>query len=201
MNLLIMALFFFFLKNAFRALSFSVVGAKMFLNGLVKKLSIAGMTLSLISCSSQGKTDLMQYIIEIKARKGGNIETIPPFVPLPKYAYPENDNRRSPFKPKKEVVTVKEDAAPNINRPKQLLESYPLDALKFVGIIEQGPKVWALISQPGGEVTKVTLGSYMGQNFGRIIRITPTALQLEETVKVSGKWQKKIAVFNLTASE
>ncbi len=48
-------------------------------------------------------------------------------------------------------------AAPNTKRPKQPLEAFPLDALKFVGILKEGNIVWALIKEPNGVVTEQKL--------------------------------------------
>ena len=150
----------------------------------------------LIGCGSSSDSELTHYINTIKNRPVKPIEPIPEFEALPKFIYPENDNRRSPFKP----VVLPQQAdlfAPNIKRPKQPLEFFPLDALKFVGILEEGPKVWALISQPGGAVSRVKPGEYMGQNYGQIMSIKESVIQLDETVKIDGKWKKKSIVINL----
>jgi type IV pilus assembly protein PilP len=169
-------------------------------NDLVKRLILALMTAALVACSSTANDELSRYINEIKARGAKPVEPIPEFVPLEKFVYPEQDARRSPFK-QKEVIKQSDQLAPNTNRPKQPLEQFPLDALKFVGILKQNSLVWGLISQPNGEIARVKIGDYMGQNFGKIISINDTTLRIEETVQVAGKWEKKVTTFNLNASE
>lgn len=146
--------------------------------------------IELLGCASSDKQDLGHYINMIKSRAPKPIEPLPTFAYLPQFTYPENDTRRSPFKP---VVREDNNAqyAPNMKRPKQPLESYPLDALKFVGILREGSISWALISQPGGLVTRVRQGDYMGQNYGQIILIKDKDLTLEETIQIEGKWEKK----------
>ena len=99
------------------------------------------------------------------------------------------------------VVAVPDQLAPDTKRPKQRLEQFPLDALKFVGTLEQGSSTWGLISLPNGEIVCVRPGDYMGKNFGRILRITDTVLVLEETIRAAGKWQKKQTIFNLNAGK
>lgn len=144
--------------------------------------------LPLLGCSSD--EDLRQYIQDIKSRPSKSIEPIPTFEPPPKFLYPEEEKRRSPFKP----IPVPQEVdrfAPNINRPKQPLEAFPLDALKFVGILKEGSSIWGLIRQPNGMVARVKSGDYMGKNFGQIIRITNETIELEETVQIGGKWEKK----------
>ncbi|MGQ3890555.1 pilus assembly protein PilP [Legionella sp. CNM-4043-24] len=155
---------------------------------------------SLAGCSSPEDEALTRYIHEVKMRSPKPIEPVPVFVPLEKFLYPEILGRRNPFR-LREVKEQPDVLAPNITRPKEPLEMFPLDALKFVGIWRQDGVIWGLISQPGGMVSRVKVGNYMGQNFGRIISISETSLKLEERVQVSGKWDSKITTFNLNSNE
>lgn len=153
----------------------------------------------LIGCGSD-QDDLRRYMHEVKSRPAKTIEPIPTFEQPPKFVYPEDQQRRSPFKPlvpQQQVDTL----APNTNRPKQPLEAYPLDALKFVGILKQGGTIWGLISQPTGGVVRVRPGDYMGKNYGQIIQITEKNIKLEEIVQVNGKWEKKPIVLKLHSPE
>ncbi|WP_233588431.1 pilus assembly protein PilP [Legionella septentrionalis] len=155
--------------------------------------SIVGLfftTTILSGCSSSEDEELQRYMHEIKTRPSLPIEPIPEFKPQPKFAYPENENRRSPFKPIV-IEQTSEQLAPNINRPKQPLEAFPLDALKFVGLLKENGTIWGLISQPGGLISRVKPGDYMGKNFGQILSISQDTMQIEETVQVNGKWEKK----------
>lgn len=157
---------------------------------------LIGILSLLVTACSGDNSDLLKYINDIKSRPAKAIEPIPKFAPLPFFKFPENDTRRSPFKP----VVLRKNAdvdAPDQKRLKQPLEAYPLDALKFVGILEQGPIIWALIKQPDTQVTRVRVGDYMGQNYGRIIVIKRDLIKLEETVKDTGTWEKKITTINL----
>ena len=174
-----------------------------FLNWIVRAvncLTLLFMAMILVACDSEEDDDLSRYIRQVEARKARPIAPIPTFLPLERFAYPENEKRRSPFKPK-ETVNTNDQFAPNTKRPKQALEFFPLDALKFVGILKQGSITWGLISEPNGEVTRVKIGNYMGKNFGRIISINETTLKLEETTQSSGKWEKKITTFNLNTGD
>jgi len=157
-------------------------------------------TVLLVGCSSDD-SELGHYIYEIKSRPAKAIEAIPEFQSPPKFAYPENDTRRSPFKPIVAERPTEDISAPNPLRPKQSLEAFPLDALKFVGVIKEGTTVWALITQPNGMVARVKAGDYMGKNYGRINSIDSNTITLEETVQTAGKWEKKIISLKLHASE
>ncbi|MDX1836656.1 pilus assembly protein PilP [Legionella taurinensis] len=155
----------------------------------------------LAGCTSSADSELTRYINEIKSRPGRPIEPIPQVAPLPKFTYPEVDSRRSPFKPKEIKMTNEDKLAPNTNRPKQPLEQYPLDSLKFVGVLKENETVWGLISKPDGEIVRVKPGDYMGQNFGKVISISNELLKLEETTQIAGKWKKQITTINLNAPQ
>ncbi|KTD50639.1 type IV pilus biogenesis protein PilP [Legionella quinlivanii] len=154
----------------------------------------------LSGCDTSADLELSRYINEVKSRKAQPIEPIPTIKPLAKFVYPENESRRSPFKPKT-VKQFQDKLAPNTKRPKQPLEEYPLDSLKFVGILKQDNMIWGLISKPSGEIVRVRPGDYMGQNYGKIIQITNNILKLEETIQIDGKWEKKVTSFSLSAKE
>jgi type IV pilus assembly protein PilP len=148
--------------------------------------------LLLCACGPTEDDELRKYIEEIKARKSRPIEPIPEFQTLPKFQYPEQEIRRSPFKP---IVLVNEtqidSKAPNLDRPKQPLENFPLDALKFVGTLKEGKIIWALISQPDGTISRIKTGEYMGKNFGQVLEINNETITLVETLQIGGKWEKK----------
>lgn len=147
------------------------------------------MVLNLVACGSDEKP-LRQYIKEIKSRTGRSIEPIPKFDQPPKFSYPENQNRRSPFKPL-ESAQSKDSKAPDLDRPKQPLEAFPLDGLKFVGMVQIGNVRWALISQPNGKITRVKPGDYMGKDYGQIQLINSDNIRLEETIKTGDRWENR----------
>lgn len=150
---------------------------------------------TLSSCSGDN-SDLIAFMNSIKSKPVKPIEPIPKFAPLPVFKFPENDSRRSPFKPidQKKRVDVN---APDQHRNKQPLEAFPLDALKFVGTLTEGSQIWALIRQPDKQVVRVHVGDYMGQNYGRIFLIKDDIIKIEETVKDSGTWEKHKTTINL----
>lgn len=154
---------------------------------------------ALLSACSGDNSDLMNYMNDVKSRPASPIEPIPKFAPLPSFKFPENDSRRSPFKPV-DVKKRTDQSAPDQKRVKQPLEAFPLDALKFVGILKQSNSIWALIKAPD-KITPVKVGDYMGQNYGRIISIKNDEIKLEETIKNSGTWEKHITTLNLVTGK
>ncbi len=136
----------------------------------------------------QGDTaDLQRYFEEVKSRPGGDIEPIPSLDPHDPYLYPGHD--RSPFDAS--VIARPLPARPtgiageveiDFDRPREPLESFPLDSLRLVGSLEQEGVRYALVRTPDRTIQSVQAGNYMGQNFGRITEITPRQIRLVEVV-------------------
>ena len=84
-----------------------------------------------------------------------------------------------------------------MNRSKELLENYSLENLRYVGSIGTPGSLSALIEiQVNGEphVYTVKPGNYLGQNFGRISKITADKIDLVETVEDTyGNWVNRPA--------
>ncbi|MED5432979.1 MAG: pilus assembly protein PilP [Pseudomonadota bacterium] len=136
--------------------------------------------------SNANLPELDARLQEIKARPRGRIEPPPEFKPIATYAYAAHQ-LRSPFVAPMEqeliAVTDGRKVEPDVGRPKEYLERFPLDALSMVGTISKpGGALQALISDPSGAVTRVKPGSYMGKNFGRVKEVTDTKVSLVEIV-------------------
>src|SRR5258706_6678804 len=57
---------------------------------------------------------------------------------------------------------------PDLNRPKEPLEAFPLEAIQMVGTLSQSKDMYALV-KAGSNLFRVKKGNCMGQNFGVII--------------------------------
>jgi len=74
----------------------------------------------------------------------------------------------------------------------EFLEQFPLDALQMLGTLQLEGDTWGLVSAPDGEIHRVMVGSYLGQNNGKIIVINSSegVLEIEERYRgVSGRWE------------
>ncbi len=149
-------------------------------------LVTAAVVLALSGCQ-RDTADLQQYIQEVQARPGGDIEPMPTVDPHEPHLYPGHE--RSPFD--STVIARPVPAEPagipgevdvDFDRPREPLESYPLDSLRLVGSMEQEGVRYALVRTPDRTIQSVTAGNYIGQNFGRIIEVSPQAVRLIEVV-------------------
>ena len=137
------------------------------------------------------KHKLRSYVQKIKSRSAKAIEMIPSFKKPPKFTY-AHSNRRSPFRP----FIVKRDnngLRPDENRQKQALEAFPIDSLRMVGILEENNNVWAIISAPDNAVYKIAQGQYIGQNYGKVVKITKQDINIKETILGQQGWEHRPA--------
>lgn len=171
-----------------------------FYKALMQGLLSALLMLGLSACSSDN-ADLKKYIKGVKKRPAQAIEPLPSFKPLPKYTYPQISDRRDPFAPLIVEKKVEDNYKPDFNRKRQALENYPLDALKYVGVLRHGVKKWALIIAPDMKVHKLTRGHFIGKNYGRVVRIDDLKIDIVERVKIGGKWRIRQVSIAINAKE
>lgn len=141
--------------------------------------------LGLVGCES--RIDVVnQEMAQIRNQQPLPIEPAPVFNPVPTFEYAARQ-LKSPFMPTSLAAELKVMAGkrvyPNFARARQALENYPLDSLNMKGSMRNsGGRITAVIQTPDGELERVQLGSYMGDNHGRVVRITPTQIDLIEII-------------------
>jgi type IV pilus assembly protein PilP len=75
------------------------------------------------------------------------------------------------------------DVEPDLDRPREVLENFDLKSLTMVGTLQGvGGGLFALIRDGSGGIHRVRSGNYMGQNYGRIVGISETRIELIEIV-------------------
>jgi type IV pilus assembly protein PilP len=152
-----------------------------------RAIALALATAVVAGCG-QDMSDLEQYAMEVKSRTNKNIEPVPQPKPYEPFTYVAGD-RRDPFVPllqSRDQAVAAAGAAgtvhPDIERPKEPLEEFPLDALRMVGTITMQKHAYALIKAPDAVVHRVSVGDHMGQNFGKITGISETEVVLMEII-------------------
>jgi type IV pilus assembly protein PilP len=164
----------------------------------------------LVGCQSGPQDDLQVWMNEQSAQLKPNLKPLPEIKPFPMVSY-ETVDILDPFQPAKIVPDKRvgggSGLAPDFERPKEELEKYPLDALRFVGLLRRGSVVEAIVIVDK-KVYRVRIGQHMGQDFGKIVRIETSAaldegkIVLEEIVQDSnGDWQKREKEIELMQQE
>ena len=169
-------------------------------------LMAVALALLLSGCGTGGQDDLAQWMSNLRAT------TKPRVTPLtePKEYVPEKyiaETGVEPFNPQKLTQALRRDAqesvtnasliAPELARRKEPLEAYPLDTIKMVGSLLKSGLPTALVNVDK-LLYQVRLGEYLGQNYGKIVGITETGLQLREIVQdATGDWIERMTTLDL----
>jgi type IV pilus assembly protein PilP len=160
----------------------------------------------LSACGASREDDVRQWMAEERNRTQPKVASIP----APKQFKPEpysNVAAMDPFSNQKLTQALKRDSsqaaanvaliAPELARRKEPLEAFPLDAMALVGsIIKSGQHVALL--KVDNLLYQVRVGGYIGQNYGKVTKITETEITLREIVQDAvGEWIERIATIQL----
>lgn len=166
--------------------------------------AFAAVTL-LTGCSFSGDVEITQWMAEV--RKNMRPTTTP--VPEPKDFSPHSyDGKASvdPFDAQKVQMSVARQAQarasasaikPDLDRRREVLEGFSLDQIRMVGVMRNAGSNVALL-ETSGQLHKVQVGNYLGQNFGLVTRVAETEVQLKEIVQdAAGEWVERTAKLEL----
>ena len=170
----------------------------------MKKIPVALMCLVLVACTGGDNQDLRQWMSEAGKDIKGKIPPLPEVKPYEPVAY-DAGNLLDPFKPAKIGPEQKKNAGggvqPDMDRPREPLEAYPLESLKYVGVMTKKNVSYAII-QVDSALYQVRVGNYMGQNFGVITKVAESEVTLKELTQDSaGDWVEKTSALLLQSPE
>jgi type IV pilus assembly protein PilP len=168
-------------------------------------LALAGVLLA--GCSDSDVKEVRDWMAQVRQ------ETKPAVKPLPEpkgfipYAYNHKDEV-DPFSPNKLLVELAKAAEtsnnplkPDMQRPRELLEGYPLDTMHMVGVLQKGGANYALL-QIDKSVYQVKLGQRVGQNYGLVTSVGEGAVNIRETVQdAGGEWVERMTKLELLESK
>lgn len=154
----------------------------------MRRITILNLTIfsvvALAGCTG-GKQDLEQWVDQTLARPPGEVEPLPQVVTPEPVVYEAYDLRDPFMRPQSETestASAGDGPRPDPDRRQEYLERFPLDSLEMVGTISIGDRSYGLISDPEDTIHRVSEGDYLGQNHGRILQITPVAVEVMELV-------------------
>lgn len=160
----------------------------------MKRISFI-LTLALAACGGDEHGDLKQELNGLTKDLRGRIEPLPvvkPYEPVPYQAFDMPD----PFGSTKIELVAKSSTGggglkPDLKRPKEPLEAFPVESLKMVGVLQQNKQTFALV-RADTSLYRVKVGNYLGQNFGLVTSITENQLQLRELIQdAAGDWAER----------
>lgn len=156
----------------------------------------------LAACGA-GQDELQSWMEEQRRMAKPHVPPLLPprkFDPQPYLAFSAVD----PFSTQKLVVAIKqENREPNsllaaeMNRRRDPLEAYPLDAVAMVGSVMRDGRSYALL-KADNLLYQVRVGEYVGQNYGKVLRISETEVTLREIVQDAvGEWVERTTTLQL----
>ncbi len=175
------------------------------LNTLVR-IAVAGLLAgSLAACAGNNTEDLRSYVDKVKSRQHARVEPLPEFSPFETHLY-QAMGSRDPFTPptystpRSQVAQASNGGiSPDFSRPREPLESEPLDGLRMVGTLGRMEDSWALVRMSDSTIHRVKPGNYIGQNHGKIVSITESEVEVTEIVSDGlGGWIERQASLALS---
>ena len=153
----------------------------------------------LVACGANEGDDLDKFIKESGKDMRGKVEPLPEVTPFVPVEFNKDGSLNDPFKPRKAQTAKSGGLQPDLNRPREAMEAFPLESLKYVGSLRKGKLTYALLKAPDNAVNQVTIGNYVGQNLGMVVDITDNEIKIKEIVQdeLSGDWIERAASISL----
>ena len=170
------------------------------------KLSLLSLLLVLVGCSGSTDDELRQWMNDQKGQTRAKVNPITE----PKQFKPETYSQVTaiePFSNQKLTQALRRDStqtesnaaliAPELARRKEALEAFPLDAMALVGSLTKANQPVGLV-KVDNLLYQVRPGNHLGQNYGRVMKITETEITLREIVQDTvGEWIERTATLQL----
>lgn len=165
--------------------------------------AVALVAATLLSACGGDQEELTQWMDQQKREVKPSVTPLSPpkkFNPQPYVALTGVE----PFSNQKLAVALKQEARqPNsllsaeLNRRKEPLEAYPLDSMAMVGSVIKNGRPYALL-RVDNLLYQVKQGDYLGQNYGKITKISETDVALREIVQdAAGEWTERPSALQL----
>jgi len=156
----------------------------------------------LAGCSGE-QEELQQWMEQQRREVKPSVQPISPPKKFNPQAYAATDGVE-PFSSQKLTVALKQEArqpnsllASEFNRRKEPLEAFPLDSMTMVGSVVKNGRNYALL-RVDNLLYQVKPGDYLGQNYGKITKITETDVSLREIVQdAAGEWIERPGALQL----
>ena len=170
-----------------------------------RTLAIVGAALSVLllaACSGE-QEELQEWMEQQRREVKPNVQPLSPPKKFNPQAYSSNGGLE-PFSVQKLTVALKQEArqpssllAAEFNRRREPLEAYPLDSMSMVGSVVKNGRSYALL-RVDNLLYQVKTGDYLGQNYGKIVRISETDISLREIVQdAAGEWIERPSALQL----
>ena len=169
---------------------------------IVRLVTATGVLLALAACEQQ-QTELQSWMDSERKAVSPQIAKIEEPKKFEPYRY-ENAGALDPFSQAKLSKALEAAASrsksglqPDLARRRESLEEFPVDSIKMVGHITRQGQNFGLVTVDSA-VYPVKIGNYIGQNFGKIVKISETEISLKELIQdATGDWVERQSALQL----
>jgi len=167
----------------------------------MRLINFALASILLTGCAGEEFQDLHDFVKDAGKDMRGKIPPPPEVKPYEPFPYNNEANLSDPFKPRKPILSPNSRAGgnqPDLDRPKEALEEFPLESLRMVGYLYQKKIGYAVVRAPDSKLHRVKVGNYIGMNFGLIKEVTDSGIVIKEMVQDSaGDWTERMSSLQL----
>jgi type IV pilus assembly protein PilP len=157
------------------------------------------MAWTLGACGSSDESEVRRWMQDQRASMKSTVQKVDEPRDFAPFTY-SAQGMADPFDPQKILMAVARQRLeraspsaikPDLDRRREILEGYPLDQIRMVGMMRRAGANVALVEVNGG-THAVHAGNYIGQNFGLVTRISETEVQLKEIYQdAGGDWVER----------
>ncbi len=162
--------------------------------------------LGLAGCGPSDQDDLQRWLAEQRNATKPRVVRLPEPTKFSPQPYTQ-EGAVEPFSVQKLTQALKRESnqatsnaaliATELARRKEPLELSPLDSVAMLGSLTKAGQLVALV-RVDRLLYQVRVGNYLGQNYGRIIKVSETDLTLREIVQdAAGEWIERTATLQL----
>ncbi len=169
----------------------------------------AWLVLAMSGCGVSDQSEIQQWMADQRQSMRPTAQKVEEPKEFAPYAY-EPHGQVDPFDPQKILMVVarqREERGsasaikPDLERRREVLEGFPLDQIRMVGMMRQGGNNVALL-ETNGATHMVRVGNYAGQNFGLVTKISETEVVLKEIYQdAAGEWVERPQKLELQESQ
>ena len=167
----------------------------------MRRIHFALAAVLLAGCGGEEFQDLRDFVKNSGSDMRGKIDPPPEVKPYEYFAYNNEANLPDPFKPRKPDARSgggKGVNQPDLDRPKEALEEFPLESLRMVGYLFRDKVGYAVIRATDNKLYRVKAGNHLGLNFGLIKEVAETEMKVKEMVQDStGDWTERMSSLQL----
>jgi len=176
------------------------MSARILMGGLLAATLLAG-------CGDSDVREVRDWMDQVKRDTHPSVKPLPEPKDFLPYAYGARE-AVDPFNPNKLLGELARAAAtsnnpnqPDLARPRELLETFPLDTMQMVGTMEKGGTRYALL-QVDRSLYQVKAGQRIGQNFGVVTHVGDDVVDVREVVQdAAGEWTGRMSKLELQTKE